>query len=160
VITGTGCGDCEATELWSRDTRKGQEYLLVRGRVGAEAEKIIADIQAPVFSPDFGTVYFLSAAWAVSSAVHKVDIRSRTESFVIDGNSVFVIRTGPLRGMLLVDRALIKSDQNGNSLGRRSYLWLVSSDGKPIREIGDLDHPAVEQRRRALLDGHEDKPNQ
>lgn len=143
AVVQCGSGDCEATELWIRDQRTGERRLLVRGHNAATMENVIGDITSPVMSEDGETVYFLSAAWAVSGALHCVDVRTKKERFMIDANSIEVVRTGPYRGCLLVDRHLIKYDDKGESLGRDSYLWLVSADGKPIREIGRSDDSAA-----------------
>ena len=139
ILVGTGCGDIEATELWLIDRETGQREFVLRGREDADLKKTIADIAGPVFSLDRKSIYFVSAAWATSGSIQRVDLNTKQVVFVIDGNSVDIITDGIYKGMLLVDRALIKFDKNGESLGRDSYLWLVSADGKPVREIGQTD---------------------
>ena len=136
VMVGTGCGDLQATELWVLNRETKQREFVLRGRGDADIEKIIADISDPVFSLDWKSIYFASAAWAVSGSIQKVDLKTKQVVFIIDGNSVDMIPRGKHKGMLLVDRALIKFGKAGESLGRDSYLWLVSANGKPLFEIG------------------------
>lgn len=138
-IIETGCGGVEATELWvfSPDTK--QREFILKGRGDPDATKTIANISSPIFSFDEKSIYFVSAAWAVSDSIQKVDLKTKQVEFVIDGNSVEIIPQGACKGMLLIDRSLIKYDTNGNSLGRDMYLWLVSAEGKLVREIGRTD---------------------
>lgn len=141
LLVGTGAGDCEATELWLVDRAAGTERLLVRGRDDRDPAHIIADISRPVFSPDGTSVYFLSAAYAVTGTVKRVDLATGAVTNLIDGTAFEVIPRGPYAGHLLVERALIKRDAAGNSLGRDGYTWLVSADGRPLREIGPTGGP-------------------
>jgi hypothetical protein len=70
---------------------------------------------------------------------------------VTDGITLEVVPKGKYRGFLLVDRALMKFDKNGDSLGRDVYLWLVSPDGKPIKEIGHAAGKAASNFRGKYL---------
>lgn len=134
TLISTGSGECEATELWVENGKTRE--LLVRGRADDDITKTIAEISDPKFDPEMRTLYFVSAAWATSGSIQKVDLKSKKISYLIDGNGVEVIFSGPNKGRLIVDRALIKHDENGESTGRNSYLWLVSPEGKPMYEIG------------------------
>ena len=125
--------------------------MLLRGHDAPDAKNIVAEITSPVLSLDGDYAYFVSAAFATSDAIHRLNLRDGTETFLIDGDTLAIIPTGPQRGLLLVDRALIKLDASGESLGRAKYLWLVSPDGSPLREIGPTEEPATEQIRRRLL---------
>ena len=151
LVVGTGSGECEATELWLVDPIAHTELLLVRGRPDRDVVKVIADISAPIFAPDHQSVYFLSAAYAVTGTVKRVDLVTGMVADLIDGTSVEAIPTGPIAGLLVIDRSLIKSDEAGRSLGRDSYTWLVSPDGRPLSEIGLADSAAAQQFRRTHL---------
>ena len=148
LVVSTGCGDCEATELWLVRREGEAPERLVVGHDDDDIEKVIADISDPVFSLDSRHIYFRSAAWAVSGSIQRVDTRTHEVKFIVDGNSVEVIPSGPHRGDLLVVREIIRFDAHGESLGRESYLWLVSTTGQPRREIGFTHGPADKRFRR------------
>ena len=121
----------------NRETKRCE--LVLRGRYDDDLMKTIACINHPVFSLDQKSIYYVSAAFATSGAIHRVDLKTKEDVFVIDGGSVDVIPDGKYKGLLLVDRALIKFDQNGETMGRNDYLWLVFADGKPFFEIGQSE---------------------
>jgi len=148
VLVTAGVGDINATELWLLNVSTRKAELLVRGKSGPEMEKTIAGIASPRFSLDGRTIYFLSFAWVTSGSIQMVSVKTKKLRFITDGVALDVIyKAGEYRGFLLIDRALIKSDSNGNSLGRDVYLWLYSPDGKPVREIGQTDGEAAEKFR-------------
>jgi len=149
-MVSTGCGGTPATELWIQEMPNGRPRLLIRGHEDSKIEKTVAGIHDPCFSSDQKRIYFLSAAWATSDSVQCIDLSSGKVRFVIDGFSVEEIVQGKFKGKLLVVRALIKFDKNGESLGRDDYLWLVKADGTPIREIGRLDDKSVAEFRGSL----------
>jgi hypothetical protein len=92
-----------------------------------------------MFSPNGRWVYFLSPAWATSTAVHAVDVASGQERFVAPGNSLNVLYRGKYAGHLLVS-------QHRYFLGSGSYdwFWLIAPDGKEVGPVGETD-AAVEQ---------------
>jgi hypothetical protein len=135
----TGSGEIPATELWIKKEPNGEPRLLVKGRYDPDIKKTIAGISNPCFSVDRKNIYFVSEAWATSGSIQRVAVDGGAVNFVIDGNSVDVIQRGHYSGKLLVERALLKSDKNGETLGREMYLWLVDVDGRPIKEIGLAD---------------------
>jgi hypothetical protein len=59
---------------------------------------------SPHWSLDGKYVYFLSAAWATSAALHQVDVSTGAERFVIDAEDLKIIQNGPYRGMFLISR--------------------------------------------------------
>ncbi len=159
-VISTGSGECEATELWILDATTGRKELLVAGRDDDDPKKVIADISDPILSLKQDAIYFETAAWMVSGAIHRVDLKTKKISFVIDGSIVGLIPTGRYAGSLLVERALIKFDANGESLGRDIYLWLVSPDGNIRHEIGLVYGAAAEGFvRRHLPQSAQEKPN-
>lgn len=147
VLVGAGSGDINATELWVMRVDTGRAELLVRGKEEGGIEKTLAGMRSLSFSPDGQRIYFLSSAWATSDSVQMVSLVTKEVRFLIDGVSLRVIAKGIYRGFLLVDRALIKFDKNGDSLGRDVYLWLVTPEGKPVREIGHADGKAAREFR-------------
>ena len=142
-IVATGSGEVDATELWLVyvDTKKAE--LLLEGKSAPQAKNMLANFDSPQFSQDGRYVYFKSDAWATSDSIQRISVASRKVRFVIDGVNFKMIPHGRYGGFLLVERALIKFDKNGGSLGRDVYLWLVSPEGKPMREIGQAEGEAA-----------------
>lgn len=145
MMVSTGLGDFQATELWLTATDKNTAELIVRGREDPDIQKTIANITDPALSADNRFIYFLSEAWATSGSLQKVEIATKKASFVIDACGFEIIKTGIFEGLLLVDRHLIEDN------GRDSYLWLVSPDGKPIRQIGQFESDAVHEFRKLYM---------
>lgn len=90
------------------------------------------------FSPDSRTLYFMSQAWATSGAIHAVDLATKVRRFVVDGNTLRVVKTGQYAGDLLVVRHKYYA-----AGGSYDFIWLVSPQGKELMNVGDSDE-AVE----------------
>jgi WD40-like Beta Propeller Repeat len=97
-------GDPDFTALWVADGPTGNTKRLVGSNSSNDPKLNLQSIHSPTFSLDGHFVYVLADAWATSAAVHQVNIETGNERFVIDGNSDKVIRSGPYRGYLLVER--------------------------------------------------------
>jgi dipeptidyl aminopeptidase/acylaminoacyl peptidase len=97
-------GEPDRTALLVFDIGKGSAARVIAPHPAGAVEEAFESIAHPVFSLDGHFVYVLAEAWATSAAVHQVNLRTHTERFVIDGNSLALIRTGPYRGYLLVSR--------------------------------------------------------
>ena len=80
----------------------------------------------------WASVYFLSAAWAVSNAVHLLDLASNKQRFITDGNSLELVPVGKYRGYLIVSQH--RYHKNGGSY---DDFWLVSPKGKTIASLGE-----------------------
>lgn len=128
----TGSGKSEVTQLWIMQAAGGNPRMLLQGVESKDAKGLLAEFQAPQFSPDGGSIYFLSAAYATSGAVHVVGIRAAKEHFVCPGNSLEVIRAGEYTGDLIVQ-------QHRYFLGAGSYdwYWLLRPDGRDLGPIGE-----------------------
>jgi hypothetical protein len=92
------------TSLWIADGLKGGARKLIGHHDASEIKQVFVSYGGPVFSLDGGFVYVTAQAWATSGAVHQVSLATGQERFVIDGGCSAVIRTGPWRGYLLVQR--------------------------------------------------------
>jgi hypothetical protein len=92
------------TSLWIADGLKGGARKLIGHHDSADIKQVFVSYGGPVFSLDGGFVYVTAQAWATSGAVHQVSLATGQEHFVIDGGCEAVIRTGPWRGYLLVQR--------------------------------------------------------
>lgn len=120
------------TKLWTVGTDGKNAALLVRSAANPKPEALLAGLSAPQFSPDGKIVYFLSAAWATSGAVHRVDVATRKTAYVCPGNELEVIRTGEYRGHLIVQ-------QHKYFIGGGSYdwYWLLRPDGREVGPLGE-----------------------
>jgi hypothetical protein len=123
-----------ATELWVVSTATGAGRRLVAPAAGRTPERTLAGLWDVVFSPDSRTVYFLSPAWATSSAVHAVEVATGRERYVTPGNSLAVVPRGRYRGYLIVQ-------QHRYFLGGGSYdwTWLLTPGGHDVGPIGETE---------------------
>jgi dipeptidyl aminopeptidase/acylaminoacyl peptidase len=142
----TVLGREEGTSLWMMAVDGSGARVLVRGRSSETPGQALALLQSPAFSPDGGRIYFLSAAWATSGAVHVVEVVTGAEKFIAPGNSLEVIPSGDYAGFLLVS-------QHRNFLAGGSYdwYWLVSPEGREVDPVGE-DEAAVEEFRAMYVD--------
>lgn len=132
--------------LWLTDTRSGASQLLFRGAAAQKPERNLATFEAPRWSLDGGFVYINADAWATSSAVHQINVRTGAERYVIDGWLSGVIRTGPYRGYLLVGQHRYWPAPR---YGSYNPVSLYRPDGKRILMVPGSDKddgdPSVEQ---------------
>lgn len=138
VRTGSGSklqsasGEVDANEIWWMDVVSGRSRRLVRSSASDDPKKFLGALQAPQLSPDGKTVFFLSAAWATSSAVHAVDVATGAVRFIAAGNSLEVIPQGEHRGRLIVQ--VHKYFLGGGSY---DWFWLLEPDGREVGPIGE-----------------------
>jgi dipeptidyl aminopeptidase/acylaminoacyl peptidase len=132
VRASAGPADGEPSSIWIVRTDGSGLRRLVQSRADEAPERNLEGLRSPVFSPDGARVYFLSAAWATSNAVHVADLATGEERFLIPGNSVDVVPGGRYGGHLLVD-------QHRYHLGGGSYdwTWLFTPDGREAGSIGE-----------------------
>ncbi len=128
----TGSGNILPTELRLMDVDGTHDTLLVRNAEGEKPEDILADFASPTFSTDGRTIYFSSAAWATSGAIHAYDTTMKTVRFVLAGNNPQVVPAGDYKDDLLVQ-------QHRYFLGGGSFDWYWLFDPKPNgEEIGPV----------------------
>jgi Tol biopolymer transport system component len=121
-------------DLWISNLDGSNSRPLVAG-VGTQApETNLTDIDAVAFSPDGKTLYFDTAAWLTSPAVHSVDIASGKQHLVTNGWLNHVVRAGRYKGDLVVmqHRHFVGS-------GTYNWYWLFSPDGKELGPIGPTE---------------------
>jgi hypothetical protein len=133
-IVGVTPEGAPANELWIVSSSGGRARRLVTPRQSADLRRAIGGLGVPVFSPDSRELYFMSAAWATSSAVHVVDIATAKERFVCDGELEGVVLDGEHRGDLVMQR-------HKYFVGGGSYdsNWLMKANGQEVGPIGNLD---------------------
>jgi Tol biopolymer transport system component len=97
--------DQPVRDLWVINVDSHKSTRLVAGKPEAteRPEQTLADIDQPVFSPDGTTIYFMTAAWVTSAAIHAVPAAGGKQRFITNGNSLAIIRRGKYKGALLVD---------------------------------------------------------
>ncbi|MBI4383719.1 MAG: PD40 domain-containing protein [Nitrospinae bacterium] len=84
---------CATDQLWVVDLETRSERLLLEPREDARDMKdVIGGFENKDFSPDSKTLYFDTPAWAVSDAVHAVDIDGKNERFVTPGSLLRVVK--------------------------------------------------------------------
>lgn len=133
--------DRPPTSLWVADTVTGATRRLLGPQPSDDPERDLGSFGQPLFSLDGGLIYVAARAWVTSDAVHQVRLDTGATRFVIAGSPMSVIRTGPYRGHLLVNRHLYRKGPAGGSY---NPTYVVRPDGKPLfavprSEIDDED---------------------
>jgi Tol biopolymer transport system component len=106
---------------------------IVSASHAAKPEDELSGINSLAFSPDGSTLYFNSAAWATSYAIHAVPVRGGQQRFVTDGNGLAVVRRGKYVGCLV-------TSQHRYMEGHGSWnpFVLVSPAGQQIKVLGEF----------------------
>jgi dipeptidyl aminopeptidase/acylaminoacyl peptidase len=123
----------QATELWLMDASGNNARAIVLNHEDDDIKKSLSELNNPLFALDSKAVYFQSAAWAVSGAIHIIDITSNKEHFVTDGNSLELVPSGKYKGYLIVTKHKYYKKMDGSYEG----FCLVSPKGKEIKSLGD-----------------------
>ena len=124
--------DGEATQICRVGVGTGDIEPLVEPAGSSKPEDNLRGFSNLVLSPDSRNLYFLSAAWATSNAIHALNLSTGVVSFVSPGNEIFVIRTGEYRGNLVMQK-------HKYFVGGGSYdqYWAVSPEGKELGLAGE-----------------------
>lgn len=126
LVSGQADLDANTSELWIGDCLTGKTRRLLTPRVSDEPKERLSFVNNPVFSLDGGFVYVMARAWETSDAVHQVSVKTGKAKYVIDSNSLAVIRNGPYRGYLLTQPHMYRS----NDEGAYDPTYVVRPDGK------------------------------
>lgn len=118
--------------LWLMDVTGNNAHAIVVSAENDDVKQHLTDLNNPRFSLDGKAVYFLSAAWVTSDAVHVVDLATHKQHFVTDGNSLALVPQGKYKGYLIVSKH--KYHKSGGSY---EDFWLVSPKGKAIKSLGE-----------------------
>lgn len=122
--------------LWIGDGPNGTSRRLAAPHSGSDPTQEFMSVGGPIFSLDGGFVYVSAAAWATSEAVHQVNVATGSERYVIDGWILSVIRTGPYRGYLLVQRHRYLPPP---SYGSNNPVFVVRPDAKQVFMVPGSD---------------------
>ncbi len=121
----------EKCELWLTDIEGKSPRLLLQNKVGGDSEeKRLAYFNNLIFTPDGKSLYFLSAAWVTSNAVHLLDLATLQEHFVTDSDSIRLVTRGKYAGYLVAMKH--KYFKHGGSY---DYYWLVNPKGREIKRV-------------------------
>lgn len=120
----------DSSQIWLIDLDSITINRVVQAKPdsGATLSLLKGGFDALQFSPDSKCLYYLSNAWTVSMAVHRLDLTTKQDRFITDGNSLFVIYDGVYEGDLVVEKHTATSPYVDN--------WLLTPDGTQIQELG------------------------
>jgi hypothetical protein len=128
----------EADALMRVDASGGPETVLVRGHDAPKAEQRVCGFTAKQFSSDGRLLYFLTPAWATSSALHAYDFKANAERFVVDANGLFVLSACRNEHK---DRVAINRHKYFVFGGSYDWYWLYDPIAKKeIGPLGDVDN--------------------
>jgi WD40 repeat protein len=131
---GTDCdGAAQSDEIREIDADGSDETLLVHGHAAKEPQEQLCGFQAKQFNADGSRLFFLSAAWATSAALHVYDLGTRTTRFVLPANDLLVLTfcKDEYRDGLAVE-------QHRYFVFGGSYDWYWLYDATGEKEIGPL----------------------
>lgn len=118
AIKQVGSGDKEGSgsQALVFGRRGERERILLVSKYNEDHRRNLTNIDSPLFSLDGGFVYFSTSDSSPNrSAVQQFDLRKRTVRFVTGGWALSVIRTGPYRGYLLVQKHKYHDRPQGGS---------------------------------------------
>lgn len=117
----------------------------------SDLKKSITGIRSVSFSQKNNEIYFISNAWAVSGAIHKlswnhiinvldnIPVEVDDIEFITSGNTFYVIQQGKYQGYLIANKHKYKKGG-----GSYDVYSLVSPSGKEIREIDEYQEKVNE----------------
>jgi len=105
--------DANMSELWIGDCTSGKTHRLLTPRISDEPKARLSYANNPTFSLNGGFVYVMARAWETADAVHQVSVKTGKSKYVIDSNSLAVIRNGPYRGYMLTQPHMYRSNDEG-----------------------------------------------
>jgi len=129
---GSNDRDFYPDDIWLMDTSGKNQRVVVKARPASKPEDTLSGLSEPTFSLDGKLIYFMSAAWATSGAVHVLDLRTGTTRFLSSGNTLKIVPSGKYAGHLILSKH--KYFAGG---GTYDFYWLVSPTGDELMPIGD-----------------------
>ena len=126
--------------------------VLLEGRGAAGdtgPDQILASFDHLVLSADEKSLYFSSSAWVTSACIHRVDLETKKELSLGDGEPIRVLEAGPYKGALLALHFRLDPVHTVDSpkyRGRMEMWTVLSPEGKTLRTL-----PENEKAREKLL---------
>ena len=124
--------DYSPSDIWLMDTSGKNQRVVVTAQPSSEPEDALSGLNTPTFAPDGKLIYFMSAAWATSGAIHVLDVRTGKTRFLSPGNALKMVPSGEYAGHLILSKH--KYFAGGGSY---DFYWLVSPTGEEVTPIGD-----------------------
>jgi hypothetical protein len=118
-------------EIWWTETSGKNAQRLLEPKPRDAPENNLSEFNSLVFSTDGNMLYFLSAAWATSNALHVLNLSTGKEHFITDADDVLVMGKGKFATHLIVMKH--KYFKQGGSF---NYYWLMTPKGKEIKMVG------------------------
>lgn len=118
-------GEPGPATLWLEERESGHKRVLLASTPGDTPQTDLTYFDQPNFSLNGGFIYIMAAAWVTSGAIHQVKVADGSHRFVIDGNSLEVIRKGKWAGWLIVERHMYRGEE-----GAYDPFYVVRPDGK------------------------------
>lgn len=129
---GLGAQDIVIVEKGSRTPRR-----LLTSRYHEDPHQNLTNIDRLLYSSDGASVYFsTSDAAPTSGAVHQIDLKSGRVRFVVSGQALSIVRTGPYRGNLMVQQHQYYDRPEGGSY---NPVFVVHPDGQIALQIPGSD---------------------
>jgi dipeptidyl aminopeptidase/acylaminoacyl peptidase len=125
------------SELWQSDISGKEVRRLLATHYDEVSEKTLTLFNNWKFSADGKQLYFLVAAWAVSNALHVLDMASGKEHYITDANDVLLVGKGTYANHLVVSKH--KYFKEG---GSSDYYWLITPEGREIKKVGEDEEQA------------------
>lgn len=126
-------------DIWVMETSGKNQRVVVKARPASKPEEALAGLGVTDFSPDGKLIYFMSAGWATSGAVHVLDRTSGKTRFLSSGNTLKVIASGKYAGNLILSKH--KYFAGG---GAYDFYWLISPAGEELMPIGETEQQIYE----------------
>lgn len=103
---------------------------LVTSRPSGDPKQNLTGFSHLALSPDGKMLYFQTAAWATSNAIHDINLSNGKVLYVTSGELACVVLSGEHQGDLIVE-------QHRYFIEGRSHddLWLYSPSGKQIGQV-------------------------
>jgi len=136
IDTGLGApqGGRPQVDLWISNADGTNARLLLRGTGTRMPETNLSGIEQAAFSPDGRTLYFQTAAWLTSPAIHAVDIPSGRQHLVTNGWLNHVVAGGRFKGNLVVHQ-----HRHFVDAGTYDWYWLLTKEGKDVGPVGPIE---------------------
>lgn len=131
-------GEREAipTQIALYDLNSKKKKVILKEKQNIDPKKTLESFSSPIFSSDGKVLYFSSGAWVTSGAIYSIDLTTFQTKFIIDGNSLAVVKSGDRKDYIIVSRHQYFVDPEGGSY---DFDWLVSPSGNIIGLVNRRD---------------------
>lgn len=125
IVAGRGGDEQNPPPTAIMARRDNENKIILRERPDEDPQKTLYSFSNLYLSPDAKNLYFNSAAWATSGAIHSLNIATGTVKFISAGELACVVLSGEYQGDLIVmkHRYFVQG-------GSHDDLYLVGTDGK------------------------------